>query len=144
MVTFGTFQGPADNDAAELVFEFGSHLSGRTPVTVCLDDVELNDPQFELPIERTQKTPLPKVRVNQVGYLPGYAKNATVVTKETAPQTWQLVDATGKVRATGKTQPFGEDRSSGERVQQIDFSSFTTIASLLGRSTVSVVLEFIV
>jgi len=120
-----TFVGPIDNDAAELALEFGGHLS-PAPLMVCLDDLEVNDPQFEIPVERTHKTPLPKVRVNQVGYLPGFAKTAVVVTAETAPQTWELVDAGGKVRATGKTHPFGEDRSSGERVQQIDFSSYTT------------------
>ncbi len=42
-----------------------------------------------------------------------------------SPLDWQLVDAHGRVRASGKTRPFGEDHSSGERVQQIDFSSFT-------------------
>ena len=33
--------------------------------------------------------------------------------------------STDRVRASGKTRAFGEDRSSGERVQQIDFSSFS-------------------
>jgi endoglucanase len=65
------------------------------------------------------------VRVNQVGYLPGFAKIATVVTKATGPVEWQLLDKGGKVRASGKTRPFGEDKSSGETVQQIDFSSVT-------------------
>ena len=65
------------------------------------------------------------VRVNQVGYLPGLAKIATVATpSRPAPLDWQLVDKAGKMRASGKTRPFGDDKSSGERVQQIDFSSF--------------------
>jgi endoglucanase len=63
------------------------------------------------------------VRVNQVGYLPDLPKVATVATAGDAPLGWQLVDAAGKVRASGQTRPFGDDRSSGERVQQIDFSS---------------------
>ena len=72
-----------------------------------------------------QARPASPVRVNQVGYLPGFAKIATVATKSAAPVEWQLVDKGGKVRASGKTRPFGEDKSSGETVQQIDFSSVT-------------------
>ena len=45
------------------------------PLTVCLDDVELNDPQAELPVERLNPRALPKVRVNQVGYLPGLPRS---------------------------------------------------------------------
>ena len=119
----GTFDGTVDDDAIELAIELGGPLTGKVPLTVCLDDVELNDPQFEAP------TPQPRaaspVRVNQVGYLPGFAKIATVATKATGPVEWQLVDKGGKVRASGKTRPFGEDKSSGETVQQIDFSSVT-------------------
>ena len=33
----------------------------------------------------------------------------------TAPLEWQLVDKGGKVRASGKTRPFGDDKSSGEQ-----------------------------
>ena len=122
----GTFEGPVDNESAELVLEFGGELAGPAPFTVCLDDIELNDPQFEVPAERTAKKVQPRIRVNQVGYLPRFSKLATVVTSEPGPVEWQLVDAAGKVKASGKTRPFGEDRSSGERVQQIDFSSVTT------------------
>ena len=118
-----TFDAAADDENVELAIELGGLLTGKTPLTVCLDDVELNDPQFEAP-DRPGAPGVP-VRVNQVGYLPGFAKIATVATKATAPVDWQLVDRRGKVRASGKTPPFGEDRSSGERVQQIDFSSVT-------------------
>ena len=121
-----TFDAAADDEGAELTLELGGELAGAVPLTVCLDDVGLDDPQFVMPTERAHHKPLPKVRVNQAGYLPGLAKIATVATSETAPLEWQLVDGSGKVRASGKTRPFGEDRSSGERVQQIDFSSLTT------------------
>jgi endoglucanase len=122
----GTFEGAADNEGAELVLEFGGGLAAAAPFTVCLDDIELNDPQFDVPAERTAKKAPPKIRVNQVGYLPGFAKIATVVESGPDPLDWQLVDAKGKVEASGKARPFGEDRSSGERVQQIDFSWVTT------------------
>ncbi len=117
-----TYDGIADDDSIELAIEFGGPLTGKVPLTVCLDDVELNDPEFEPPV--AQARPASTVRVNQVGYLPGFAKIATVATKSATPVDWQLVDKPGKVRASGKTRPFGEDKSSGEQVQQIDFSSF--------------------
>jgi len=121
-----SFDAAADDEGAELTLELGGELAGAVPLTVCLDDVALDDPQFEMPFERAHRKTLPKVRVNQVGYLSGLAKIATVATSEAGPLEWQLVDASGKVRASGKTRPFGEDRSSGDRVQQIDFSSVTT------------------
>jgi endoglucanase len=120
------FDAAVDDDAVELAIELGGPLAGKTPLTVCLDDLELNDPKFEVPVERLSKREVPKVRVNQVGYLPAFPKIATVATSAEGPLEWKLVDGHGKVRATGKTTPFGEDRSSGERVQEIDFSSFVT------------------
>ena len=120
-----TFDGNADEENAELAIDLGGALAGAVPLTVCLDDVELNDPQAELPIERLNARAIPRVRVNQVGYLPVLPKIGTVATAADAPLDWQLVDAHGRVRASGKTRPFGDDHSSGERVQQIDFSSVT-------------------
>ncbi|HZL17154.1 MAG TPA: glycoside hydrolase family 9 protein [Polyangia bacterium] len=120
-----TFDSTVDDDNVELALDLGGPLAGAAPVTVCLDDVELNDPRATIPIERLRARAIPRVRVNQVGYLPGLAKIATVVTAGDAPLEWRLVDAAGRVRASGKTRPFGDDRSSGERVQQIDFSSVT-------------------
>jgi endoglucanase len=119
------FDGPVDEENAELAIDLGGALAGAVPLTLCLDNVELNDPQLELPVERLHPRAIPKVRVNQVGYLPGLPKVATVATDADAPLDWQLVDAHGRVRASGKTRPFGDDRSSGERVQQIDLSSVT-------------------
>ena len=94
-----------DNDTAELVLEFGGELAGHAPSTVCLDDIELNDPQFDVPLERAARKVQPRIRVNQVGYLPGFSKIATLVRAETDPVTWRLVDGAGKVRATGRPRP---------------------------------------
>jgi endoglucanase len=69
--------------------------------------------------------PAPPIRLNQVGYLPGLPKIAVIGTAETKPLDWSLVDAQGKVLATGKTVPTGVDRDSGDALQRIDFSSFT-------------------
>jgi len=120
-----TFDAAAAEPGAELVVHFGGELAGAAPVTVCLDDLEVNDPKFQIPAERSAK-PLTAVRVNQLGYLPGYHKLATVKTPAQAPLDWQIVDASGKAVQSGKSRPFGEDRAAGELVQQIDFSPFQT------------------
>jgi endoglucanase len=118
-----SFEPAADASNVELAIDLGGALTGAVPVTVCVDDVELDDPKFEPPPE-AQARPRPSVRVNQIGYLPGSSKIATVVSTATAPLAWSLVDAGGQVRASGKTRPFGADRSSGESLHQIDFSTF--------------------
>ncbi len=119
-----SFTAPADEDNAELTFELGGDLQGAAAATVCLDDVELNDPQFEPPRERAAAAP-PRVRVNQVGYLPSSAKIATLPAETSAPLDWQLLDRAGRVVAVGRSRPFGEDAAAGELVHQIDFSAVT-------------------
>ncbi len=113
------FDGAVNEDNVELAID----LAGGG--TVCFDDVELNDPQADIPTERLHPRAIPKLRVNQLGYLPELPKIATLATTDAKPLAWQLLDATGKLRAHGQTRPFGDDRSSGERVHQIDFSSAT-------------------
>ena len=66
----------------------------------------------------------PRVRVNQVGYLPVGPKDATVVTDATLPLDWRLKNAAGAVVASGATVPRGLDASSGQRVHSIDFRGY--------------------
>jgi endoglucanase len=120
----GSFDASVSDEAAEFVIHLGGDLTGQTPLTVCLDDIELNDPQYKIPEERSAK-PLTSVRVNQLGYLPAWPKIATIKSTSAEPLEWQLVDAGGKVVASGKTKPFGEDKAAGELVHNADFSSFT-------------------
>jgi len=61
------------------------------------------------------------VRVNQVAYLPGGPKNATVVTDATTKQIWKLKNSAGRVVALGFTTPRGVDATSGQNVHSIDF-----------------------
>lgn len=68
---------------------------------------------------------LPKVRVNQLGYLPKAGKWAAVISDSKAPLKWELVNAKGKTVATGQTIPLGVDLSSRDPLHQIDFSSYT-------------------
>jgi endoglucanase len=70
--------------------------------------------------------PVPKVAVNQLGYLPGAIKIATVKSGSSSAQVWELVDSAGKVLQKGQTKVFGDDPASGERVHLIDFTSVKT------------------
>ena len=63
----------------------------------------------------------PRVRVNQVGYLPLGPKRATLVTAATAPLEWRLLDAGGQVVARGQSSPRGVDASSGLNVHELRF-----------------------
>lgn len=121
------FKMDRDSDpTVELAFHGGGRMiQGEGPIDICFDDVVLSDPQFTPP-PPAPKVVLPSVRVNQMGYLPGYAKLATLVSEATAPLAWQLLDASGKAVANGNTSVVGKDVSAGESVHVIDFSTFTT------------------
>ncbi|WP_277211553.1 glycoside hydrolase family 9 protein [Isoptericola croceus] len=64
----------------------------------------------------------PRVRVNQLGYLPDGPKNATLVTDATTAVAWELLDADDAVVASGESTPAGYDESAGLDVHTIDFS----------------------
>ncbi len=68
---------------------------------------------------------LPKVRVNQLGYLPKAVKWATVVSESKESFNWELINDMGKTVATGKSIQLGMDLSSRDLLHQIDFSTFT-------------------
>ncbi|WBB46617.1 glycoside hydrolase family 9 protein [Verrucosispora sp. WMMA2044] len=115
-----TFVAPNDDSRAQLIFQIGGSAEART---VCLDNVSLrggNPPEPYVPDTG------PRVRVNQVGYLPGGPKNATVVTEATEALPWELHSASGAVLASGTTTPRGVDEASAQNVHSVDFSSYRT------------------
>ncbi|MCF0095573.1 glycoside hydrolase family 9 protein [Micromonospora sp. MH99] len=118
-----TFTVPDDNPNAQLIFQVGGSAQAQT---ICLDDVSLRGGEPPAPYEPDTG---PRVRVNQVGYLPGGPKNATVVTEATAALPWQLRSAAGAVLASGTTTTRGVDAASGQNVQTVDFSSYRTPGS---------------
>ncbi|MET8904568.1 glycoside hydrolase family 9 protein [Streptomyces sp. NPDC004538] len=110
-----TFTSPVDTTQGQVGFQLGG-----TPDAwrFCVDDVSLLggvEPEPHVPDTG------PRVRVNQVGYLPAGPKNATLVTDATAALPWQLKDAAGRVVAHGSSTPRGMDASSGQNVHSIDF-----------------------
>jgi endoglucanase len=98
-------------------------LGGQTfDNTVCVDNVSLVGGVLPPP----GLEPAPPVRVNQVGYVPGLPKQASVATESTTPLTWTLRNAAGAAVATGQTVPKGLDAASGENVHVADFSAYDT------------------
>ncbi|MGC4748605.1 glycoside hydrolase family 9 protein [Micromonospora sp. DT201] len=118
-----TFVVPDDNPAAQLIFQVGGAAETQT---ICLDDVSLRGGE---PPEPYEPDTGPRVRVNQVGYLPSGPKNATVVTDATAALPWQLRSAGGAVVASGTTTARGVDAASGQTVHTVDFTSYRTPGS---------------
>ena len=69
--------------------------------------------------------PASPIRLNQLG-LPAEGRKVAIVPHGgRRALDWRLLDANGKLVMRGQTRPFGADPWSGERVHQIDFSSFT-------------------
>ena len=110
-----TFTQPASTPDGQVAFQLGG---ASTAHTVCLDNVSLRggaEPEPYVPDTG------PRVRVNQVGYLPHGPKGATLVTEATDRLPWALKDARGHVVTRGRTRPAGVDRTSGLNVHTIDF-----------------------
>jgi endoglucanase len=111
-----TFTSATDTDRGQVSFQIGG---ASVAWTFCVDNVSLLG-GVEPPVYTPDTGP--RVRVNQVGYLPKGPKNATVVTDATDPLPWSLKDAAGTVVASGRSTTRGVDEASGQNVQTIDFS----------------------
>ncbi|MFE9836510.1 glycoside hydrolase family 9 protein [Streptomyces sp. NPDC005551] len=113
-----TFTSPVDTAQGQVAFQLGGSTD---PWHFCMDDVSLLG---GVPPEVYEPDTGPRVRVNQVAYLPAGPKNATLVTESTEPLSWQLKNADGRAVARGRTVPRGTDASSGQNVQSIDFGAY--------------------
>ncbi len=111
-----TFTPDQDYATAELAFQ--QDIVNPAAYRVCVDDVSLRggaEPDVYVPDTG------PRVRVNQVAYLPEGPKTATLVTEATDPLPWQLLDGAGAVVASGTTTPEGVDPTAGLNVHTISF-----------------------
>ncbi|MEU9641174.1 cellulase [Streptomyces sp. NPDC048188] len=115
-----TFTSPVDTTQGQVGFQLGG-----TPDAwrFCVDDVSLLGGVAPEPYVPDTG---PRVRVNQVAYLPSGPKNATLVTDATSRLRWQLKNGTGRVVADGWSVPRGVDASSGQNVHSIDFGRYRT------------------
>jgi endoglucanase len=114
-----TFTAGADSQRAQVAFQVGANANAYR---LCIDNVSLQGGEAEPPYVPDTG---PRVRVNQVGYLPQGPKNATIVTAATDPVAWELHNGAGTVVASGLTTPRGMDEASGQDVHTVDFSSIT-------------------
>jgi endoglucanase len=117
-----TFTVPDDTPAGQVAFQVGGNPAGYT---FCLDNVSLRGGEAEPPYVPDTG---PRVRVNQVGYLPDGPKRATLVTDATAALPWQLKNSAGAVVASGSSTPRGEDPASGQNTHTIDFTGYAAEA----------------
>ncbi|MFP5359848.1 MAG: glycoside hydrolase family 9 protein [Actinomycetes bacterium] len=102
----------------QVAFQVGGSAS---PWTFCLDEASLIGGGA---VEEYSPDTGPRVRVNQVGYLTGGPKQATLVTEASEPVAWQLLDG-ATVVAESMTTVQGVDASAGVNVHLIDFSDVT-------------------
>ncbi|MFC7481450.1 glycoside hydrolase family 9 protein [Luedemannella flava] len=118
-----TFTADTTSEAQQVAFQIGGSAGGWT---LCLDNISLKGgaaPEVYKPDTG------PRVRVNQVGYLPAGPKRATLVTEATAALPWELKNSAGTVVASGSTVPAGTDASSNQNTHRIDFSSYKKVGS---------------
>ncbi|MBB5804632.1 endoglucanase [Saccharothrix ecbatanensis] len=111
-----------DAGPGQVTFHLGAQAADTT---VCVDNVSLIG--GVKPPGGDPAVPAKKVNVDQVGYVPGLPKRATLTSDATAPQTWVLKNSAGTSVATGQTVPRGSvDPESGDSTHLIDFSSYDT------------------
>lgn len=115
-----TFKAPVDTTQGQVAFQVGG---GSEDWRFCADNVSLLG---GVPPEVYEPDTGPRVRVNQVAYLPAGPKNATLVTDATTRLPWRLRNAAGATVARGWTVPRGTDASSGQNVHSIDFGGYRT------------------
>ncbi|WP_199434688.1 glycoside hydrolase family 9 protein [Qaidamihabitans albus] len=113
-----SFTSALTTDTGQVAFQVGGSAE---PWTFCLDDVSLRGGEAPPPYEPDTG---PRVRVNQVGYLPAGPKHANLVTDSAEPVTWQLADADGTVVDKGTSSPQGVDPTSNQSTHRIDFSDY--------------------
>ncbi|MBR2295749.1 MAG: glycoside hydrolase family 9 protein [Clostridiales bacterium] len=126
-----TFTAGQTVDVAEWAFHLGG--DGQYTNGVCFpagtviefDNMSLedltsdeNDYVAEVPRERAD------IMTNQVGYLPGCEKTATLLSDSPEPVTFYLKDQSGQTVYTADSRVFGYDEDSGDEVHILDFSGF--------------------
>ncbi|MEV6491302.1 cellulase N-terminal Ig-like domain-containing protein, partial [Actinoplanes sp. NPDC051633] len=103
-----TFTASTSTDQGQVSFQLGG---GEEAFRFCLDDVSLVG--GVAPPGPYEPETGPRVRVNQVAYLPAGPKRATLVTDATTPMRWELRDRNNQIVLNGRTVPRGVDASSG-------------------------------
>jgi endoglucanase len=111
-----TFTSPVDLPNGQVAFQLGGSAE---PWRFCMDNVSLTG-GAEPPVYEPETGP--RIRVNQVGYLPKGPKNATLVTEATEALPFRVVNSAGRLVTRGWTVPRGVDPSSGQNVHSLSFN----------------------
>ncbi|MEO7221251.1 MAG: cellulase N-terminal Ig-like domain-containing protein, partial [Devosia sp.] len=114
------FKAPVDRPDAQIVFQIGG---SKEPWTFCLDNVSLSGGTL---VEAYKPDTGPRIRVNQLGYLPNGPKHATLVSDSETALPFKLIDASGAALFEGTTTPRGLDPTAGVNVHTLDFSTTTS------------------
>ena len=114
-----TFKAPVDRPDGQIVFQIGG---SKSDWTFCLDNVSLVSGGA---VAAYTPDTGPRIRVNQVGYLPNGPKHATLVSESAAALPFKLIDGAGAVVFEGTTVPRGLDPTAGVKVHTLDFSTTT-------------------
>ncbi|WP_405952133.1 glycoside hydrolase family 9 protein [Streptomyces prunicolor] len=116
-----TFQFTGNSTTANLHAQLSFQQGGATqPFTLCLDDVSVTGGAIPPGGGRDFGSP---VRTNQYGYAVHGPKKASIVNSSTKPVRWRLLDDSGEVVKSGRTDVQGTDAASGDHVHIADFSS---------------------
>lgn len=118
-----TFTSNLDTDRGQVAFQLGGNRDGWF---FFADDVSLVGGD---PVPPYVPDTGPRVRVNQLGYLPFGPKRATIVTDAPEPIPWRVNNSDGCSVASGTSTLHGVDESSGQRVHTVDFGGFTDVGS---------------
>ncbi len=69
------------------------------------------------------------IMTNQLGYFADMKKRATLLSDDSSPVDFELIDANGSSVYSGKSEPKGFDEDSGDNVHVLDFSDFTELGT---------------
>ncbi|NUT93213.1 MAG: endoglucanase [Saccharothrix sp.] len=110
-----------DAGNGQISFQLGGNAANNT---ICVDNISLVG---GVKPPGGDAGPAPKkINADQVAYVPGLPKHATLTSTATSPQTWTLKNSAGTAVATGQTTVKGVDAASGDSTHIIDFSSYDT------------------
>lgn len=116
----------AEKEKSPYVVVNGILIDAADAVQDVLDAIQAEKDKILEEIEQSKIWNRASIITNQLGYFPERAKKATLVTDETEPMKFELLDADGKSVFSGTSTPFGYDIESGDDVQILDFSEFKT------------------
>ncbi|MGR5267814.1 glycoside hydrolase family 9 protein [Vibrio astriarenae] len=100
--------------------EFQFQMGAQKPATVCISDMSIQGKPY---VEIVENSP---IRHNQIGFLPKADKFIFIASDSEQPLRWTLSNSQGINIDMGRTEPFGENRASGEQLHRINLSHYTS------------------